>query len=134
MPVRGLPAPLVTTTPVNHLSLRPKHSATPWYAMISMSSWCAEMHRWVVRAMAASGEMPSGTKKSAVDLWYCINGSPGWQWTKGGGGDSLAVGLLLLVGDVISDALGDFGELGAENFAGGGEDQVAARAGEDAAE
>jgi len=25
-----LPAPLVTTTPVNHLSLRPKHSAIPW--------------------------------------------------------------------------------------------------------
>ena len=66
MPVRGLPAPLVTTTPVNHLSLRPKHSAMPWYAMISISSWCAAMQRCVVRAMAASGAAPSGTKKSAV--------------------------------------------------------------------
>ena len=53
---------------------------------------------------------------------------------KAGRGDGLAVTLLLLIGDVISNALGDFGELGAEDFGGGGEDQIAARAGEDAAE
>src|ERR1019366_6465256 len=53
---------------------------------------------------------------------------------KAGGGDGLAVTLLLLAGDVIPDALGDFGELGLEDFGGGGEDQIAARAGEHAAQ
>src|ERR1019366_6763392 len=68
--------------------------------------------------------------------WICEIALVGLQCGNGrkaGGGDGLAVAFLLLVGDMVSDALGDFWELAGEDFGGGGGNQIAARAGVDAA-
>jgi hypothetical protein len=65
MPVRELPPPFVTTTPAKPRSLRPKHSAMPWKAMNSWSSWCAPTQTWVARRSASGIGAPSGTKTSA---------------------------------------------------------------------
>src|SRR5437660_4094202 len=114
MPLRGLPDPSVTTTPVNHRSARPKHSAMPWYAMISISSWCAAMHRCVVRAIASSGAAPSGTKKSAFGWWNCMR-LLGLLWVadrrQARGGDRLPVALLFFVRNVKANTLGELGKL-----------------------
>ncbi len=65
MSVRALPAPFVTTTPAKPRSLRPKHSAIPWKAMNSWSSWWVPTHTWVARRSASGMGAPSGTKMSA---------------------------------------------------------------------
>src|SRR6266481_4309131 len=100
-------------TPENHWSVRPKHSATPWYAMISISSWCAAMQRCVVRASASSGAVPSGTKKSAFGWWNCMR-LLGLIWVADGrqarGGDGLPVTFFFFVGNVKTDALGELGK------------------------
>src|SRR4051794_5426265 len=104
--------------------------------MISISSWWAERQICVVRAMAASGARPSGTKKSAVDLWNCILLVLffGGEGREAGGCDGLTMTLFLLVRDVVANALGNLRELGAQYVARGGEDQIATFAGEHAAE
>src|ERR1019366_7920131 len=79
--------------------------------MISMSSWCAEMARCVVRARAASGAKPSGTKRSALELWNRMVGLLDSNCGQAGGGDGLAVALFRLAGDVKTDALSHLGEL-----------------------
>src|SRR5271157_243682 len=79
--------------------------------MISMSSWCAEIARCVVRARAASGATPSGTKRSALELWNRMIGLLDSNCGQAGGRNGLAVALFLLAGDVKTNVLGHLGEL-----------------------
>src|SRR5208283_4207824 len=102
--------------------------------MISISSWCAEIVRWVVRASASAGGKLSGTNTSTCELSENIRNLRGWDGGKAGGGDCLAVALLLFARNVEADAFGHVGKLGGQHAARGRQQHAAARASHHAAE
>src|SRR5689334_7058744 len=104
--------------------------------MISMSSWCAAIHRCVVRASAASGgPRLSGTKKSASGLWNCISQLLSWlggESRLARSGDGLTMPFFLFIGNVKTDLFGKVRKLVCLNFAGRCENDVPAFAAHDA--
>ena len=78
MPARGLPAPLVTTTPPNHLSARPKHSATVLLSYLG-SRWGGNVSGSFVGRRPDSDflgfniDHAAGYVRADIGAWYAIH-------------------------------------------------------------
>src|SRR5258708_30240532 len=93
--------------------------------MISRSSWCAQMPRWVVLRMAPSGGDPSGTNTSApsacrerTSLARFMSLLVGLDGRKTRGCDGLADPTVGFVGKMNLDAVGELGCLLADHLPG----------------